>query len=204
MSIVPVIYSHPNVEIIRWDQKIIDFNTYNDYLKKHNKKDIWTAFIDEDEFINTEGVEIHKVMAKFKHYDSIGINWRVFSDRIDEDTDCDNKTLKEKYRYHAPLSCEISRHIKTFCKNIVVNRFTHPHFPSFKPNRINMSIKGERIANAFCNPSHDTIWLDHYHLRGYDEYIKRQTRWIHILGERSADFAIESYNRHKSICTEKI
>jgi hypothetical protein len=202
MSIEPIHYEHEKVQIIRWNEKIVDFNTYNHYLANHNVEGVWTAFIDEDEFINTNGVQIQEVMAKFQHYDSLGINWRVFSDKVDEDNQ--GQTLIEKYRYYAPLSAEISKHIKTFCKNVLVQRFSHPHFPIFKTKKVNRSVKGEIIDNAFCEPSHDTIWLDHYHMRGYEDYVKRQTRWIHILGQKSVQAVTDTYNLHKSGCTEKL
>lgn len=202
MSEIPVTYNHDKVEIIKWDKQIVNFNTYNDYLSRYNHEGIWTAFIDEDEFINTNGVKIQEVMVRFHRYDSLGLNWRMFGDQIDEDNT--GTTLIEKYRYYAPVTSGVSKHIKTFCKNVLVKHFSNPHHPTFKIRKVNRSVKGQIIANAFCEPSHEIIWIDHYHLRGYDDYIKRQTRWIHLIGEKPLDAVIESYHLHRSICTEKL
>ena len=202
MSVNPVEFNDPRVEIIKWDIPIVDFATYNDYLSKHQEADVWTAFIDEDEFINTNGKTIHEVMEKFKYWDALGLNWRVFGDKVDEDNV--GKTLKEKYLYHIPISAETSWHIKTFCRNTAVVDFHHPHFPIYKKGKHCLGVKGNLIPQAWSKPDWSIIWIDHYYLRGKEEYIKRQTRWIDVLGVRTEQWAIERYEEHNSLATEKL
>jgi hypothetical protein len=202
-SVIPVVYEHPNVEIIKWDKQIIGFNTYNDYLTNHQYDDIWTAFIDEDEFINTNNVDIKEVMNNFQNYDSLCINWRLFGDIIDDDND--SQLLVDKYLYHAPKSCDINKHIKTFCKNSSISKISHPHFPIFKKGKVNKDVKGNIVASAWTKePYWETIWIDHYHLRGFDNYMMRKSMWVDQLGIPNEKNIIKSYEIHKSLITEKL
>lgn len=204
MSKIPVVYNHPKVKIIPWNKPIVGFATYNHYLSNCSKgNQDWTAFIDEDEFINTNGIKIQDVMSKYKYFDSLGLNWRIFGDKVDEDNL--NEKLTKKYLYHVPNSHEINTHIKTFCKNLSVQQFNHPHFPIFKKNKQNRDVWGNIIKQAWSQKADwNIIWLDHYHMRGFENYMLRQSRWVDILGVASQQKIINTYRDYTSITTEKL
>ena len=203
MSIIPVEYNNNKVIIVRWDEPIVDFNTYNHYIKNYCDYEGWTAFIDEDEFINTIGLSIQEAMLPYQNYDSLGINWKMFGGNIDEDNK--NENILQKYRYFIPESSDISTHVKTIVKNDSVLEFHHPHFPKLKVDKKSYSVNGEIITNTpWCKPNFNKMHLNHYHLRGLEDYIKRQTRWIDILGTATKETVINKYNAHNILATEKL
>jgi hypothetical protein len=211
LSKIPVTYNDNRVIIIDWNVPLVRLNTYNDYIKNYCDVDGWTAFIDEDEFINTNGLNIKDVMSEFKDFDSLAINWRLFGDVVDDDNN--STSIRGKYLYHFETDETLSSgnsHIKTISKNDSLRKFdTMPHYPFFKSGKVNKNVRGEEVYGAFSKPDHTKIWIDHYHLRGLDDYLMR--KWVglennaHLLQtKRTKQNVLDTYYQHRNLATQKL
>ena len=210
-SKIPVTYNDERVIVINWDIPLVNLNTYNDYINNYCNVDGWSAFIDEDEFINTNGLNIKDVMTEFKDFDSLAINWRLFGDVIDDDNT--STSIRGKYLYHfenTDVLGDGNSHIKTICKNNSLLKFgTMPHYPFLKPGKVNKNVKGEVVPHAFSKPDHTKIWVDHYHLRGLDDYLLRKWTGLEnnahlLLTKRTEQNVLDTYYYHRNLATQKI
>ena len=150
-------------------------------------------------------------MVEFKDFDSLAINWRLFGDIIDDDNT--STSIRGKYLYHfenTDVLGDGNSHIKTISKNNSLLKFgTMSHYPVFKPGKVNKNVKGEVVTHAFSKPDHTKIWIDHYHLRGLDDYLLR--KWVglennaHLLQtERTEQNVLDTYYYHRNLATQKI
>lgn len=206
LSINKVEYNDDRVIIINWNKSlhyddVFHHDTFNDYIENYSNVNGWTAFIDEDEFINTNGRNIKDVLKEFENYDSLGISWKVFGDRIDEDNK--SEKLVDKYLYHMPIEFLANTHIKTICKNENLFNFINPHAPILKDNKFNRNVLGEIIPNYFSTTNWTNIWIDHYHVRGLENYIYRKTMG---LDEKYYDIQniTGAYHYHNDNATQKV
>ena len=198
----PVTIQNDKVHVIRWERELISCNAFNDYISKNNNIDGWTAFIDEDEFINTNGRHIKDAMDEFQTFDSISLSWRLFGDKIDDVTET---KFWKKYKYHSPNDhvSKINNHQKIICKNNSVHSFTNPHYPSFRPGKISKNVNGEVVYGSLSETIQEKIWIDHFHCRGLDDYIKRKSIKINNRCQTVQQIT-ESYIYHNSIATNKL
>lgn len=210
MSITPVVYDHPKVEIILWNKPIIKLSTYNDFIKKYSNLYTWTAFIDEDEFINTKNRSIQEVMDKFQHYDSLALNWRIFGDYIDFNNL--STKISEKYLYHVPENYEELNpdpnnliYIKSIVKNCHLIKYNDPHFPILKSGKFNKGVQGQRILGSVTSIKdvESEIWIDHYYFRGLDNYLFRQSRYVDISKPRSIEAIKNMYYSVNPLANKK-
>jgi len=203
LSKIPVKYDDDRVIIIRWEKPVTcketgQKSTYTHYIENYSNVNGWTAFIDEDEFINTKGINIKDVLKNFSDYDSLGINWKLFGDKVDENNNSSN--IVEKYLYHMPIEQVTNNHIKTICRNENVIKFINPHAPILKQGKYNRNIKGDIIPNYFSTADWSKIWIDHYHVRGLENYIYRKSLNSQYNNKEKI---IEAYYRHNNFATQK-
>jgi hypothetical protein len=200
LSTPPVKIDDNRVNVIRWEHELISCNAFNDYISKNNQLEGWTAFIDEDEFINTNNKNIKEVMNEFQDFDSLSLSWRLFGDRIDDEFET---KFWKKYKYHIPNNHDINYHTKIICKNDAVKLFSNPHYPSFKDGKKSKNVKGQIVDSPFSIPIHEKIWIDHFHCRGLDDYVKRKSIKINNTCP-TIEQIIESYNHHNLLAINKL
>ena len=86
LSIIPVKYEDNRVIIKRYEGFYgAGYIPYNEHAKQYENENGWTAYIDEDEFIETRGLSIQEAMIPFQNYDSLALDWRIFGDKIDKE-----------------------------------------------------------------------------------------------------------------------
>lgn len=210
-SVVPVKYDDERVIVHLYEGLIgPPYDTYNDYVKRYCNEAGWTAFIDEDEFINTKGRTIQEAMKEFQHYDSLALNWRIFGDKIDVGNEETN--IVKKYIYHVPEEwtggnggANHKSYIKSIVKNDAVVKFVDPHYPVLKPKKYNRGVRGQIVHGSVTEIKDVTssIWIDHYHFRGLENYIARQTRPIAGRKTRSVKEVKDMYDTNIVIATKK-
>jgi hypothetical protein len=67
----------------------------------------------------------------------------------------------------------------------------------------NKNAKGNVVSGAFSEVIHDVIWVDHFHCRGLEDYIKRKS--IKIKNTRPTIEVIkENYLVHNEAATQKL
>jgi len=204
----PVNIKNDKVEIIRWEHELVDSNAFNDHITKIRQNNIegWTAFLDEDEFINTDNRNIKDAMDEFQSYDCLSLCWRLFGDKIDPEDEHETKFWK-KYKYHIPNDGpgrDINRHQKVMCKNSSIIAIHNPHYAFLKTGKFSINVNGQISRGAFAlEPVHEKIWIDHFHCRGLDDYIKRKSIKINNRCP-SIERITESYTHHTSLATKKL
>lgn len=202
------VFEHPNVIIRRWDKPhTAECLQYNEHIKEFkHEKDFFTAFLDQDEIIWTKGIDIHEVMKPFEHYDSIGLNWRVFGSFIEEGN-TSNK-LVEKYLFHAPddlYDPNGHNYIKSMAKNNVIEKMIDPHFCILKEGKLNKGVKGNIIKGSITKIKDlTTIAVNHYHFQDRDKYIKDRTTPIPGRITRSREEVASIYDACVPLCNQKL
>lgn len=201
-------FNHPNVIIRKWNKPhTAGCLQYNEYAKEFAcEHDMMTAFIDEDEIIWTkEDIDIHEIMKPFETWDSLGLNWRIFGDNIEENN-ISNK-LVEKYLFHAPddlYDPNGHNYIKSIIRNDAIDRFIDPHFAILKGNKINRGVQGNRIIGSITRIKDlTTIAVNHYHFQGRENYIENKTRFIPGRKTRSKEEVASIYDACAPLCCIK-
>lgn len=202
-STLSVTSDNPKVEVIRWGTINQNCNMQNDYVLKYCNNSGWTAFLDEDEFINTDGKSIQECLEEYKDFDAVVMSWRLFGDKIDDDNKSNN--MVEKYRYYIPLETDqkVNWNVKTICKNDSIDKFQNPHIPILKENKTLVNVNKETVIGFLSTPIHKKLWIDHYHCRGIENYIKRKSI---ILPNQNLtiDEINKRYYYHNNLATKKL
>lgn len=206
LSIKPVEYNDPRVIIIK-DSRFYgsDYVAYNEHAKQYSKEEGFTAYIDEDEFIETRGLSIQEAMKPYMNYDSLALDWRIFGDKIDEG----NKSEKiwEKYLYHVPNELTDPNglnYVKSIIKNSAILKFIDPHYANLKEGKFNKGIHGNIVIGSVTNIKDvNGFCINHYYFRGRNEYIQRQTRPIAGRATRSIEDAANMYDSCNYLCTKR-
>ena len=201
------VFEHPNVIIRKWDKPHTSgCLQYNEYVNEfRHEKDFFTAFLDEDEIIDTLGKNIHEAMFAFENYSSIALNWQVYGDKIDEGNN--SSKLVEKYLYHAPNDLYDSNghnYIKSMSKNELIVRIVDPHFQLLKNGYVNKGVQGNIVSGSITNiKDYSQIFVRHYHFQGRDNYIWNKTRPIPGRMARSKKEVESLYDACNPLCNVK-
>ena len=205
ISVIPVVYDDPRVIIIRYEGFYgAGYIPYNEHAKKYEKEKGFTAYIDEDEFIETCGKLIQQAMQPYMEYDSLALDWRIFGDKIDEGNN--STKIWEKYLYHIPNEWTDPKglnYVKSIVNNQSVLNFSDPHYPNLKQGKANKGVNGN-VVNGSVTQLKDVsgLCINHYYFRGRAQYIERQTRPIAGRASRTIEDAANMYDSCNSLCTQ--
>lgn len=207
MSINPVKYDDDRVIIKLYDGFYgAGYIPYNEHAQQYKNENGWCAYIDEDEFIFTNGKSIQEAMEKYQNYDALALDWLIFGDKVDEGNT--SEKLTEKYLYHVPFYWKDPsgrNYVKTIVKNENVVKFIDPHYAILEKGKINKGINGNRVmgsVNSFKDVS-SGFHINHYYFRGLEAYVKRQTRPIAGRASRTVKDATDMYNSCIELITQK-
>ena len=178
------------VEVVDFRGKdVAQLKAYQDCYDKHNKEYNWIAFFDCDEFLTfADGTkDIHAFLRKIKFlpYQVIHINWQVYGD--DEQLDSDGKSVIERlknpvlpYDFKAQY-CDIpeNNHVKSIIRGGLSNIIwiKNPHTPT-------------SMFYHCCNPLGHTVdfncpfqsydfnvaYIRHYTTKTIGEWVKNKMR----------------------------
>lgn len=158
---------------------------YNDFYKSEESLEYdWVAFIDIDEYINTNGIHINTVLSKdlYKNFDVIKLYWKYFGDnnivRV-------NNTYSVRERFETAKSevKKISKSIVRLNKNIGLILVHNPYdeVPTCDEHgRKVPHICGEMLPGV--KPTADIIWIDHFRYKTIEEFVKKMTRGVPRIG----------------------
>lgn len=159
--------------------KFKQFEAYNDAISRYGHLAKYMAFIDCDEFMmpldSDKGLLeiIESAFAKDENAGGIGMNWCIFGSSGYKTKPAEGLVM-ENYTRHSVVSHDRNFTIKTIVKTSCVIRFSHPHYPEYKPGFYGIDFKGEFIPyheNAISE--YTGIRLNHYYCKSWEEYVKR-------------------------------
>lgn len=155
------------------------FDAYDDALRRYGHLTKYMAFIDCDEFMMPLDSEkslleiVESIFVKDENAGGIGMNWCIFGSSGYKTKPAEGLVM-ENYTRHSVVSHERNYTIKTIVKPTCVIRFSHPHYPEYKPGFYGINLEGEIILNWWNKISEYTgIRLNHYYCKSWEEYVKR-------------------------------
>ena len=152
-------------------------NAYIDCYKNKCLDYDWCAFIDIDEFINTNGEDISAILSDniYLKYNAIRLYYKMYKDdNIITINNCYN--VKKRFK-----SFYISNYGKSIIKTNLNINFIAPHGsreaePSCDElgNYVTYLSDCSKISNNI--PTFNKMWIDHYSFKSLEEYINKMNR----------------------------
>lgn len=149
---------------------------YDDCFRRHRYDTRWLAVIDMDEFIvPLNGKTLPEYLHDLENYPAVEINWLVYGS---------GGALKKepggvmkRFKKHSQGSHYLNRHVKS----IVNPRRVFGMIGCHEAARINgkaADANGNPVKISWRNrePLHDTIRINHYAVRSYEEFIEKKAR----------------------------
>lgn len=178
------------VEIVDFRGKeIVQLKAYQDCYDKHNKEYSWIAYFDCDEFLTfADGTkDVHHFLRKMKFlpYQVIHINWQVYGDN--EQLDSDGRSVIERFKnpilpydFKAQYS-DISEnyHVKSIMRGGLSGIFWRetPHTPiSSYYHCCNPSGHTVDLNSPFQSYDFSVAYIRHYSTKTIGEWVRNKMR----------------------------
>lgn len=203
-STIPIdanyINAKDNVTVIRFPGKVPVPKVYNDFLKYTGHMYDWIAFIDDDEYIYLEqDVTIQDFLSKFDdNVSAVELNWWNFGSSgkliAPEDGDVFNYFTK-----CTKSEDPFNQAIKSIVRPEKTKKMINPHFGEYVSYEVNEN--GKVISGPGCfPPSHKRAWVNHYHTKSREDYIKKIQRGN--VDRIETTYTIDRIKAIDDVCTE--
>lgn len=178
------------VDVINYrGRKVAQLSAFQDCYDRHCKDYDWIAFFDVDEFLTFSNGEsdIHAFLKqkKFRPYQVMHVNWKVYGDNDMLDTD--GRNVVERFTKPVePLTiqykgsvCPENNHIKSLIRGGLsdIKWVTSPHTPV---NEFYLCCNPEGLPVDVNLPYHDftyqTLYLRHYSTKTIGEWVRYKMR----------------------------
>lgn len=153
------------VEVVKWPERGEQQRTaYQDYLRKNQNSDVWTAFIDADEFIfDASGIGIKNYLSRLPpRCGAVEMPWIIF-DCNHHETRPEGLVIENYTRAH---SISPQENVKTICRprHVVIDELRSPHVFNYQPGCLAMFA------------TRDDFPLFHYMLRSKEDVVLKVSR----------------------------
>lgn len=139
----------------------------------------WMIYLDADEFliINNKNMNVTQLLSKYKHADSLGINWLMFgSNNLKKDPD---GLILENYTKSTLL---LNNHVKTFVRPNEILKSNNPHFYIIKHKSRMYGINNKQLGKPYAKNdiavpySNVLAYIAHYSMQSEETYYNRKCR----------------------------
>lgn len=172
-------------------RRVVQLEAYHDCYIRCNKNYDWIAFFDCDEFLtfSDETIDLHCFFSqkKFKPFQIMHINWKMYGDN--EMLDNDGRNIIERFRSPIALNLKydfigdglhyVDEHVKSIVRgglSNVVWRAT-PHTPlSWCYKCCNPEGYAVNLNYPFQDISHGTLFLRHYYSKTIGEWVRNKMK----------------------------
>lgn len=139
-----------------------------------NKKALWIAFIDIDEFISIENNEnIGSFLDKYKNYSAVCLNWIIYN----ANGHVFKPTGDLLSNYTRPLDHRDNKKIKSIAQPKKVLQFIkNPHLPNFIDNNHAVDIMGNIVSDPNKNFIYKTTYIKHFITKSFEEWLDKLDR----------------------------
>lgn len=149
---------------------------YDDCLRRHRFDTRWLAFIDMDEFIvPLKDETIPDFLSRFEDSPVVEINWLIYGSGGERKKK--PGTMMDRFKMHSRPEHPLNHHVKS----IVDPRRVYGMIGCHEAARINgkaLDSHGERIRKSWRERRAllDTIRINHYAVRSFEEFEEKQLR----------------------------
>jgi len=173
-----ILVKYKKLGFVTWEYDLtvpLQIKAYEKCIKDHRRDTKWCAFIDVDEFIGSEYILQDILNSLTNDISVLAIHWLFFGSN--------GQTAKEKglvIERFTKRETKVNRHLKSIVKmSDAIRTNNNPH--AFVVGRNIVNEKGIKLPRQYAlittPPTADIIWLNHYHTKSYDEYIKRKLNY---------------------------
>jgi len=158
-------------------------------LKDHGHKTRWMAFIDCDEFLHAES-PLPQFLKEFESYSALAVHWFLYGSKQQVSK---YDLVINKFSFRGP----VNKHVKSIVqpsKTISRGKDSHTFYlktPAVNENKIELP-KNYAIKS---HPSAARIRINHYHVKSYEEFLKRKSLPRVSTGTYIKDIG-ESFRHH--------
>jgi hypothetical protein len=186
MDILSPFISNQTVTLI--DHKDItgarQMTSYADYVERFDKKSVWSAYIDIDEFLYATNNDLPRTLKNKNDQKSIAINWICF---FSKDLQYSNEPIWLRSKYRTPFDFSWNRHVKLLVQQDTIKYFHNPHaicpknnLPVFNSQNNIIQQNSQNLYGALVdiniNKYLPDIKIHHYYVKSKDEF---QNKMIH-------------------------
>lgn len=174
------------VEIIKWN---IDSNrfinqelSYRHFIENYSQLYDWVAFIDIDEFIHIDTLDVKDFLSRFSGEDNIALNWHIYGD---DDIIEGNESIPVRDRFKInKITMDFSVY-KTIC-NLKMHpnyRVCSMHFIADDDTEIGAPYVNSNLEKVKCNVDgrmecsyndvmRNKCYIEHYQTKSLSEFLK--------------------------------
>jgi len=158
------------------------FNAYNHCLRNFKNESRWIAFIDADEFlVPNQCDDIRTLLHDYEPYGGLAVSWMTFGSSYHilrpKGLQIENYTHRARNDYvHDRLGWhnQIVKSIVQPGRTIAVS--TNPHIFLYADGYYCVNEKFERVSSAASKNTVETIQLNHYFTRSYQDFKEKLKR----------------------------
>lgn len=149
---------------------------YDNCFESHRLDTRWIAIIDIDEFIvPIKYKTIPDFLRLLEKYSSVEINWLIYGSGGAKTKEPGG--VMERFKYHSKPDHILNRHVKSIVDPRRVCTMTGCHEAARLEGNAADS-HGNKLRKGFRDrkPIHDTIRINHYAVKSYEEFIQKRAR----------------------------
>ena len=183
---------HPNLDLDKQvDEGVVtiipfpgdrqQFNSYNHCLRNFKNESRWIAFIDADEFLVPNRCDdIPGLLRNYESYGGLAVSSMIFGSSYHilrpKGLQIENYTYRARndYTHERWVDNQLVKSVVQPAHTIAVS--TNPHIFLYKDGYYCVNEKFERISSAASRNSAETIQLNHYYTRSYQDFKEKIIR----------------------------
>jgi len=169
------------VTVIPFPGERQQFNAYNHCLQNFGKDSRWIAFIDADEFLVPNRCDdLRDLLRNYEAYGGLAVSWLIFGSSYHilrpKGLQTENYTLRSANEFihrsgeHNQLVKSIVQPARTFAVS------NNPHFFLYKDDYNCVNENFELVSSAASRNCIETIQLNHYFTRSYQDFKEKIRR----------------------------
>jgi hypothetical protein len=189
------------VTVIPFPGKCQQLNAYNHCLRNFKNESRWIAFIDADEFlVPNKGSDLRNVLRNYEQYGGLAVNWLIFGSSyhilrpIGFQIENYTHRARNDYAHKGEVHNQLVKSIVQPSHTIAVS--TNPHIFLYEEGYYCVNEKFERVSGPISKNTTETIQLNHYYTRSYQDFREKIIRGrADVGGSRSWDefFEVDYY-----------
>jgi FkbM family methyltransferase len=150
-------------------------SAYLDAMERFRGRVEWMGFFDVDEFLVLVRHEtVGDFLDEYADRDAIAVNWRLLGSGGQERYR--PEPVIDRFRRGSGRRAGRNRRVKALARLEALRGPPSPHTPLLHPPARYLTVSGEPAGSGRASVDHDTIRLNHYYTKSYEEWQWKLTR----------------------------